>query len=264
VSGLLPGSDPAGSAPAVAGHASRNPPALRTVVCAIHQPHYLPWLRYLDKIARADVFVLLDDAQFNKNGWQNRNRLKGPQGPFTLTVPVRHRFAAPLLDVAIADAGFRRAHLAALRTSYGKAPGFDLLARPLAPLLAREWSHLVDLATETLGALLDLLHIRTTCLRSSALRVPGRATERLVAICGAVGATHYLTGAHAAGAYLEPERFAAAGLGLLVHEWTAPVYEQAFPAAGFVPDLSIVDLLAARGESARDVLASAGRVVAAG
>ncbi|MBI3637246.1 MAG: WbqC family protein, partial [Candidatus Rokubacteria bacterium] len=43
---------------------------------AIHQPHYLPWLGYLAKWAAADVFIVLDTVQYEKNGWQNRNRIK--------------------------------------------------------------------------------------------------------------------------------------------------------------------------------------------
>src|SRR5579862_8159489 len=64
------------------------------MIVAIHQPHYLPWLRYIDKIARSDVFVLLDDAQYTKNGWQNRNKIKCAAGSrcvdgwMYLTVPV--------------------------------------------------------------------------------------------------------------------------------------------------------------------------------
>ena len=58
------------------------------MLCGIHQLHYLPWLRYFDKIARADVFIVLDSIQYNKNGWQNRNKIKSASGPLLLTVPV--------------------------------------------------------------------------------------------------------------------------------------------------------------------------------
>ncbi len=62
------------------------------MIMAAHQPQYLPWLGYLDKIDRADVFVLLDRVQFKKNEWQNRNRIKRAGGWHWLTLPVRHRF----------------------------------------------------------------------------------------------------------------------------------------------------------------------------
>ena len=50
------------------------------MILAAHQLHYLPWLRYFHKIASVDTFVVLDNIQFNKNGWQNRNKIKGPAG----------------------------------------------------------------------------------------------------------------------------------------------------------------------------------------
>ena len=68
---------------------------------AIHQPQYLPWLGYFDKIDQVDCFVLLDDVQFKKNEWQNRNRIKTPQGWQWLTVPVIHRFPQRIDEVRI-------------------------------------------------------------------------------------------------------------------------------------------------------------------
>ena len=65
---------------------------------AIHQPHYLPWLGYLAKWASADVFVFLDTVQYEKNGWQNRNRIKTRDGAHWLTVPVHARLGAPIRE----------------------------------------------------------------------------------------------------------------------------------------------------------------------
>ena len=49
------------------------------MIVAIHQPHYLLWIGYFDKIDRADVFVPLDNVQYRKDEWQNRNRIKTSQ-----------------------------------------------------------------------------------------------------------------------------------------------------------------------------------------
>src|SRR5256885_17176030 len=62
---------------------------------AIHQPQYLPWLGYLAKWAAADAFVFLDTVQYEKNGWQNRNRIKTAAGPRWVTVPVHARLGTP-------------------------------------------------------------------------------------------------------------------------------------------------------------------------
>jgi WbqC-like protein family len=49
-------------------------------VCAIMQPTYLPWVGYLDLIDRVDVFVFLDNVQFERRSWQQRNQIRDPEG----------------------------------------------------------------------------------------------------------------------------------------------------------------------------------------
>ena len=83
---------------------------------AIHQPHYLPWLGYLAKWAEADVFVLLDTVQYEKNGWQNRNRIKTREGPSWLTVPVHAPLGAAITAVTLdAAQPWPRRHLTGRR-----------------------------------------------------------------------------------------------------------------------------------------------------
>jgi hypothetical protein len=225
------------------------------MIVAIHQPHYLPWLRYVDKIARSDLFVLLDDAQFTKNGWQNRNKIKTPQGWTYLTVPVEDPFGKSILEVRICNReGWRKKHWNALRTSYGRAPYFRRYAEAFEAVYAREWESLCDLNLHLLGVILEALGVRTRLVRSSELGIPGQATERLVAICRAVGATAYLTGDYAAQNHLDPDLFRRAGIEVVSQNWRCPVYRQQFPEVGFLPDLAIVDLLFNEGDRALEVL----------
>ncbi|MGC2821293.1 MAG: WbqC family protein, partial [Candidatus Sulfotelmatobacter sp.] len=58
---------------------------------AISQPSYLPWSGFFDLVDQVDQFVLLDDAQFVKQSWHQRNRIKSPSGLLWLTVPVIFR-----------------------------------------------------------------------------------------------------------------------------------------------------------------------------
>jgi hypothetical protein len=225
---------------------------------AAHQPHYLPWLRYLHKIAAADVFVLLDDAQYTKNGWQNRTRIKGPQGPVLLTVPVHAHLGALIRDVRPGGDAWVRRHLGGLDACYGRAEPWRV--RLGVFLEAARDAPLAVLNEITLGLLLDAFDIRTPVIRSSELEVGGRGSERLAAIGRVLGADAYLTGAHAVEAYLDPRPFAAAGIELAVQRWECPVYEQRFPQAGFVPDLSALDLLTNHPGRAREVLMSGGEV----
>lgn len=226
---------------------------------AAHQPHYLPWLRYLHKVAAVDVFVLLDDAQFTKNGWQNRTRIKGSEGPVLLTVPVHARLGDSLGEVWPADDRWMRRHLSAVSACYGRAAG-PWRAALAGALDAARGSPLSVLDELTLRLLLEALRIGTPVVRSSELGVGGRGSERLAAIGRALGADAYLSGAYALEAYLDASAFAAAGIDLAIQRWECPAYPQGFPRAGFAPDLSALDLLINEPSRARDVLESGGEV----
>lgn len=225
------------------------------MIVAAHQPHYLPWLRYVDKAARSDVFVLLDDVQFTKNGWQNRNRIKTAEGWTYLTVPVEDPFGKSILDVRISNRQpWRKKHWHGLRTHYGRAPYFRQYAGLFEAVYARDWESLCELNIHLLELVLRELGVRTRLVRSSALGILGRGTERLVAICQALGAAAYLTGDYAATNHLDVDQFRQVGIRLLRQNWTCPVYRQQFPAVGFLPDLSVVDLLFNEGARALGIL----------
>lgn len=231
------------------------------LIVAIHQPHYLPWLRYFDKMARADLFIALDDVEFTRNGWQNRNRIKTASGPLILTVPVHQRLGQTILEVEISGGqGWARKHLATLRQAYAKAPHFARLEADLNELLAYPWDRLAELNMAMITLHQGWLGLSVPVIRSSSLGLQARGTARLIRLIQAVGGTGYLTGAHALGEYLDPRQFLRAGLELWVHEWSSPPYRQAHPKAGLLGDLATLDLIAAEGPASLDLLRSGGRV----
>ncbi|MDR7413418.1 MAG: WbqC family protein [Armatimonadota bacterium] len=231
------------------------------MIVAAHQPHYLPWLRYMAKAALADVFVLLDDAQYTKNGWQNRNRIKTADGWTYLTVPVHAHADSRILEVEVAGERWRTQHWKSLRTAYGRAPYFSSHAGFFESFYATPWERLVDLNLASLEYLRSALGIRTPFVRASSLGVAGGGSERLVRICKELGATVYLSGAYAAGHHLDPLAFGGSGVALAVVEWECPTYRQCHPKAGFVPDLSVVDLLFNEGPRALAVLLGGARIL---
>jgi len=231
------------------------------MMVAIHQLHYLPWLRYMEKIARADVFVVLDDVQFTKNGFQNRNKIKHANGWMYLTVPVRERAGQCLPEVEIADVkGWRESHWRSIETNYGRAAYFGQYAEMLREVYQRPWTHLNPLNWELLTKLCEAVGIQTPLVRSSELNLKSKATERLIEICNAVGADRYYSGSFAAEAYLDAAAMEAAGIALVLQDWTCPQYRQCFPRAGFMPDLSIVDLLMNEGAAGIGILKAGAQV----
>jgi len=171
-----------------------------TMRVAIHQPQYVPWLGYLDKLDRADVFVLLDTVQFKKHEWQNRNRIRTAQGWQYLTVPVLHEFPQRLEQVRINNQrDWRRKHRQALETHYGKAPYYEQYAPVVREFLARDWERLALLNEAVLAVLAGAFGITTPMVKASHYETRDEPTGRLVDLCKSVGADCYLAGAGGAG-----------------------------------------------------------------
>ena len=208
------------------------------------QPGYLPWLGYFDLLKKADVFVHYDDVQFDKHGWRNRNRVKGPKGAIWLTVPVLHsgRSGQSVLDVEIDDRrNWRRKHLATVGQFYARAPLIEALLPRLQEILERPWGRLVELDLALIDWLAAELTITTPRYRASELGISSDdRNQRLLDLCRHFGASRYLSG-NAARDYLDLDRFTAAGVEVTWHDYVHPIYTQLH--GEFVPYLSVLDLI---------------------
>jgi hypothetical protein len=220
---------------------------------AIHQPHYLPWLGYLAKWAAADVFVFLDTVQYEKNGWQNRNRIMTAAGPRWLTVPVHAPLGTPIAEVAVdARQPWSARHLRAIEDAYAGAPHLARHREALHRLYAPPWERLAPLAVASAAWLAHAAGVATPARLASTLGVAeSDPTGRLIALCRAVGADTYLAGRDGA-RYMDTGRFEAAGIHVLYQAYAHPKYAQLH--GEFAPNLSALDLLLTHGDDALDIL----------
>jgi hypothetical protein len=224
------------------------------VMVGIHQPMYLPWIGYFEKIHRCDSFVLLDDAAYSRNYFINRNRIRMKEGWGWLTVPVllSGKSGQPIREVEVdRSRRWEAKHWKSIRYSYGNAPSFALHSGFFSGFYSRDHALLLDVIMETLEYLLDALGIRTPLLRASELGVEGMKERRLLDICRHLGADSYLSGPSGRD-YLHPSLWKAEGIDLYFHDYRHPVYPQV--QGGFVPEMSVVDLLFNCGEDSLRIL----------
>src|SRR5947209_586580 len=115
--------------------------------CAIMQPTYLPWAGYFHLISQVGMFVFLDDVQYEKNSWQNRNRILVNGQPHWLTVPVRRLgLEQKINEVQIDDSSlWRKKHIRTLIETYAKHPHAASMLETVQPLLETSTDRLVDL-----------------------------------------------------------------------------------------------------------------------
>lgn len=211
------------------------------MIVTIHQPQYLPWLGYFHKIDSSDLFIILDNVQYVKNDWQNRNRIKTSQGWQWVTVPVLFHHRERIKDVRINNREhWRRKHLHALLTNYSPAPYFREYFPAFERAYAEEWSTLLAVNLFFVRHLISVLGLKVETVLASQFPEVEDATERLVALCKQVGAKCYLSGTMGK-QYLNLKRFKEEGIELVFQDFRHPVYPQLF--GEFQPNMSVVDLL---------------------
>jgi WbqC-like protein family len=230
------------------------------MIVAAHQPHFLPWLGYLYKVACADLFVVMDDLQFESQNYQNRNRVKVNNGTTWLTVPlVRGPQSERICDKRVADVtnpkdDWRRRAVLTLSTHYGKAECFRDYAPEIEAALSRAYTSLLELDLHMLRLSMDWLGITTPVVLASTLSLEGQKTARIVQMCQRVGAATYLSGSGGSKGYLEMDRFGAAGIEVRFQEFDHPLYTQRYPDLGFIKNLAALDLLLNCGAASRGIL----------
>lgn len=223
------------------------------MILSIHQPQYLPWLGYFDKMDRADVFVLLDNVQFKKNEWQNRNRIKTAQGWQWLTVPVLYQYPQWISDVEINNRDkWRHRQRQAVLSNYRKAPFWETLDGFFEEIFSSDWTYISALNIFVVRRLAELLGITTPLFVASEIGIfPEEPDERLIAITKHFGADTYLAGSGGRG-YMDLEKYEQSGIRVLFQEFHHPEYRQLFGA--FEPFLSVVDLIFNHGRESLQII----------
>jgi len=231
------------------------------VKIAISQPTYLPWIGYLDLMDQVDLFVVLDNVQFVKQSWQQRNRIRTAAGLQWLTVPVKlhGRFGQLINEVEIREPDFHVDHLRAIELAYRRTPNFDAYFSEIRERLAvRQSELLVDLNLSLLTWIAATLQIKTPLVRASTLGQSGKRTELLANICSELEAATYISPAGSAEyLLLEEELLTGRGVEVLFHHYKHPAYHQLHKP--FIPFASAVDLMFNEGADALNILRSGRR-----
>lgn len=223
------------------------------ITIAIHQPQYLPWVPYYDKADACDIFVYLDTVQFQKNGLQNRNKIKTAQGGTWLTVPVHVKLGNLIKDVKTSDSHWVKKHVASIEQNYSRAAHAELFRRGLRPLLEQAPENLADLNIQITEWFFTQLEVGCRRIRASELNILGNAQDLVIDICKALGATRYLSGKGASD-YQDNDSFTREGIELVYQDYINQPYRQCHPGIGFVPDLSALDLILNEGPNARSIM----------
>jgi hypothetical protein len=230
----------------------------KILITFVHQPEYLPWLGFFDKLARCDTFVIYDDTQYVHGGYQNRNRVRTAKGWRWLTVPIVHNHPQKIKDVRISGVKWRENHLRLIEHSYHDSPYFKQYFPMIKSALTFDHELLIGLNIRLINLFVDILGIKVKIMRSSEFPHLGKGkNEKLVSICKFLGSETYLSGSGGK-TYIDEALFSSAKIKIIWHNYNHPIYKQPFN--GFCPNMSIIDLLFSAGSQTKDVILKGGLV----
>ncbi len=227
------------------------------MIATIHQPEYLPWIGFFSKMLNSDIFVLLDNVQFEKNNFQNRNRVRTKDGWIWLTVPVitKGKSFQRIDEVEIdnlRNLTWQKKHFTALELNYSKAQFFREHKEFFKELYTKPWNKLTELNETIIKYIKEQLELKTRVVKVSELKAEGKSTELLIDILKKLNATTYLSGSHGKG-YMDLPRFNEEGISVIFNEFEHPSYKQIYEP--FIPAMSIVDMLFTQGkEKSKELL----------
>ena len=212
-------------------------------IIAIHQPNYLPWLGYFDKIKKSSIFIFMDNAQYTRGSWINRCKIKNSQGWQWLTVPIMTsgKFGQMIAKAKIDyTTDWPSTHLKTIEINYKKSLYFNKFFPLINRILRQKIDNLADLNIELIKKISELLKFKTKFVRGKTLNISGQATNLLINMVKAVEGNTYFYGGGAT-EYQENDKFKKNSLKLANQNFKHPVYNQLWK--NFIPGLSIIDVL---------------------
>ncbi len=221
-------------------------------VVAINQPGYLPWMGFFKRIMYSDIFVFLDDVQYLKKDWQNRNKIRTSQGWIWLSVPVKKNDLENLNKVDIDySENWISTHKKSIRYNYSKSKFFDDHWPFFEQLFEKKFTRLIDLNMEIINYVLQTLDIKTKTIFASELEVTGKKSDLNLSICKTLNADVYLSGTLGQD-YIKIDDFKNNDIDVKFADYRHPVYPQYFDP--FIPNMAIIDLLFNCGKESRKIL----------
>lgn len=226
------------------------------MICvAGHQPNLYPYGGFFAKALYVDKFVIVDNTQYVKKQYHNRNRIKlVNENTIWLSIPVINsgRFKQLINEVEIDNSqNWRKKHINTLKTNYSKAAFYSDYAPEIISLIGRNWNKLADFNISFIRLMMDLIGIDTELHLASELGIKGKATELIIDICRKCDADSYLHGMHSRD-YVDFGDLTKAGYTNLIQDFRSVEYDQVGNC--FVENLSILDILFNCGSGTKEVL----------
>lgn len=225
------------------------------MVVSIHQPNYIPWLGFFNKILLSDTYVVFDDVQFPRGkDYANRNQIKTNNGKMWLTVPVIGKSdLKPWNQIEINENGWVNKHLSNIESFYKKTPYFNEYYPEIKNIYLKDHNLLIDLTLDLIKHFLKILDKEVKIVLSSDIKTDLKGLDKILYILKNLNATKYISGdGDGSKRYIDEKLFSDQGIELVWQNYKHPIYKQQFNE--FIPYMSILDLLFNEGPNSKNII----------
>ena len=218
-------------------------------VLVAHQAEFMPWLGFISKASMGDVFLILDDTQFKKDYFENRNKIRfhKKEGWQWLNVPVKNKHKLPnMMDMKVTDLNWKKKHLNSIKQSYSKAPYFDEIYGELESIYNNiDCYKLVEINIKLIKYAfkkfkIDIPVLRVSELKKNGKKIEGESTDLIVSLANVFNAKSFVAGVSGRN-YLDVDKFRINNINLVFQDFRHPEYTQIH--GSFIPCMSFIDLL---------------------
>lgn len=216
---------------------------------AIMQPYFFPYIGYFSLIHQVDRFILLDEVQFIRHGWIERNRIINPQGAFTyIQVPLTKSDGRNTIIRKLSirnNEAWKKKIIGQLEIYKKRAPHYYTVMGLMKDILQFESDSMVDFNRHCLQQVCAYLEIKTEIQVFSELylnleepRTPG---EWALNICKCIPEIKEYWNPIGGKEIFDPFQYAKDNLKLVFFSMNTIEYHQS--GLLFQPNLSIVDAM---------------------
>ena len=161
---------------------------------AIMQPNFVPWLGYFKLIETSDLFIFLDNVEYSKNTWHNRNNLLLSDGSIYLwTLPIRASCSKQNFNNIFVDQNSLRINKLKnlLSQNFKKSVNVDIFDK-LLDIVTDSTLPLSMVNENIINIMSTYLGITTNTLRASEILSEGSRSEKILGLLEEVGASTYI------------------------------------------------------------------------
>ena len=218
------------------------------MIVSAHQPHYLPWIGYFNKIHLSDVFMIMDNMVYTSKGFISKNRILTNKGWQYLTVPLikPNGFQTKINELIIeneSQANWKIKHLRTIKHHYQKGQGFDHFFPIFENELLKKSYHYFELQLRLIKCIVKYLNISTEIKLGSEQSTGGiKERELIINILKDSDCSDMLLGIGASNKYIDKTYITSKGYRILGQEFSHPKYEQ-INTSETINGLSVIDLI---------------------